>query len=42
MSADSKNAIENEVNYDIPDWAGIPPNGYHLDVTKNDKLIQVE
>ena len=27
-------------NYDIPSWAGKPPTGLHLDVTKDGKLIQ--
>ncbi|TRY62196.1 hypothetical protein TCAL_02112 [Tigriopus californicus] len=27
-------------NYDIPNWAGKPPTGLHLDVLKDGKLIQ--
>ncbi|XP_055626259.1 nuclear inhibitor of protein phosphatase 1 [Toxorhynchites rutilus septentrionalis] len=27
-------------HYDIPSWAGKPPTGLHLDVMKDDKLIQ--
>nr|CAG4646303.1 EOG090X07CE [Macrothrix elegans] len=27
-------------HYDIPSWAGKPPTGLHLDVTKDGKLIQ--
>uniref|UniRef100_A0A182RSV9 Nuclear inhibitor of protein phosphatase 1 n=1 Tax=Anopheles funestus TaxID=62324 RepID=A0A182RSV9_ANOFN len=27
-------------HYDIPSWAGKPPTGLHLDVMKEDKLIQ--
>lgn len=27
-------------HYDVPSWAGKPPVGLHLDVTKGDKLIQ--
>jgi len=27
-------------NYEIPSWAGKPPTGLHLDVTKEGKLIQ--
>ncbi|CAB3365966.1 Hypothetical predicted protein [Cloeon dipterum] len=27
-------------HYDIPTWAGKPPTGLHLDVMKDDKLIQ--
>lgn len=27
-------------HYEIPSWAGKAPTGHHLDVTKDDKLIQ--
>ncbi|XP_062130086.1 nuclear inhibitor of protein phosphatase 1 [Drosophila sulfurigaster albostrigata] len=27
-------------SYDIPSWAGKPPTGLHLDVLKDDKLVQ--
>ncbi|XP_074599740.1 nuclear inhibitor of protein phosphatase 1 [Brevipalpus obovatus] len=27
-------------HYKVPNWAGKPPSGYHLDVTKDGKLIQ--
>uniref|UniRef100_A0A1A9UHD1 Nuclear inhibitor of protein phosphatase 1 n=1 Tax=Glossina austeni TaxID=7395 RepID=A0A1A9UHD1_GLOAU len=27
-------------NYEIPSWAGKPPTGLHLDVLKEDKLVQ--
>lgn len=27
-------------HYEIPNWAGKAPTGHHLDVTKDDKLIQ--
>uniref|UniRef100_A0A336K2M3 CSON002855 protein n=1 Tax=Culicoides sonorensis TaxID=179676 RepID=A0A336K2M3_CULSO len=27
-------------HYEVPSWAGKPPSGTHLDVTKEDKLIQ--
>lgn len=27
-------------HYDIPSWAGKPPTGLHLDVLKDDKLVQ--
>lgn len=27
-------------HYEIPSWAGKAPTGHHLDVTKEDKLIQ--
>lgn len=27
-------------HYEIPGWAGKAPTGHHLDVTKEDKLIQ--
>ncbi|XP_037940998.1 nuclear inhibitor of protein phosphatase 1-like [Teleopsis dalmanni] len=27
-------------SYDIPSWAGKPPTGLHLDVLKEDKLVQ--
>lgn len=27
-------------HYEIPPWAGKAPTGHHLDVTKDDKLIQ--
>ncbi|XP_077283866.1 nuclear inhibitor of protein phosphatase 1 [Arctopsyche grandis] len=27
-------------HYDVPSWAGKPPTGLHLDVLKDDKLIQ--
>nr|CAG4638489.1 EOG090X07CE [Cyclestheria hislopi] len=27
-------------HYDIPNWAGKPPTGLHLDVTKDGKLVQ--
>jgi nuclear inhibitor of protein phosphatase 1 len=27
-------------HYEVPSWAGKPPAGLHLDVTKDDKLIQ--
>lgn len=27
-------------HYDIPSWAGKPPTGLHLDVMKEDKLVQ--
>lgn len=27
-------------HYEIPAWAGKAPTGHHLDVTKDDKLIQ--
>uniref|UniRef100_A0A1L8DN52 Nuclear inhibitor of protein phosphatase 1 n=1 Tax=Nyssomyia neivai TaxID=330878 RepID=A0A1L8DN52_9DIPT len=27
-------------HYEVPKWAGKPPTGYHLDVLKDDKLIQ--
>lgn len=28
-------------NYEVPSWAGKPPAGTHLDVLKEEKLIQV-
>lgn len=27
-------------HYEVPSWAGRPPSGTHLDVLKDDKLIQ--
>ena len=33
-------AMSNANNFDIPSWAGKPPVGLHLDVTKDGKLIQ--
>lgn len=27
-------------HYEVPSWAGKAPTGHHLDVTKDDKLIQ--
>lgn len=27
-------------HYEVPTWAGKAPTGHHLDVTKDDKLIQ--
>lgn len=32
---------EEKDRFRIPDWVGKPPAGTHLDVTKNDGLIQV-
>ena len=26
--------------YDVPSWAGKPPPGIHLDISKDDKFIQ--
>lgn len=34
-------AADSALNYEIPSWAGRPPNGCHLDVVKGDQLIQV-
>ncbi|XP_067942585.1 nuclear inhibitor of protein phosphatase 1-like [Watersipora subatra] len=32
--------MSNANNFDIPSWAGKPPVGLHLDVTKDGKLVQ--
>ncbi|KAF7488427.1 Nuclear inhibitor of protein phosphatase 1 [Sarcoptes scabiei] len=31
---------ENNLSYQVPKWAGIPPQGFHLDVMKDNKLVQ--
>lgn len=37
----AQNASDQLPKYEIPSWAGRPPNGCHLDVIKGEQLIQV-
>lgn len=41
VSASEESAVNAEIEYEIPPWAGRPPSGCHLDVLKGDQLIQV-
>uniref|UniRef100_A0A0N5ALC8 FHA domain-containing protein n=1 Tax=Syphacia muris TaxID=451379 RepID=A0A0N5ALC8_9BILA len=38
---EGSNTTSQLVKYDIPNWAGRPPNGFHLDVVKGEQLVQV-